>query len=877
LAKKLVVLVICLLWPLAVQAAEPKVAVLPFAAHAEKGAAELSQLATSLLEKSLAVEGATVVAQADVVKALGGKPAPAAAEAVQALGRALGADWVVTGSLTRLGEAISMDAHMVDAASAASFPAFTEGKGSGAMPQMADNLGKQLANKLFGRQKVFAVEVSGNRRIEADAIKAHITTRPGEVMLPEQLRKDLRAIYDMGYFYDVRVETEDVPGGVKVIFGVEERPAIREVEIKGNRSIETDQLREAVGIKAYSILNFKKLREAVLHLKDLYREKGYYNARITYETKELPEHQATLIFNIEEGEKVTISEITFTGNQSFSGGKLRPLMETKERGWLSFITGSGILKEETLETDLSKINAFYYNHGYIKAQVGKPEIDRKGAKIKITIPISEGVQYKLDKVCLKGDLIKPQEELYKLLLVPEEKVYNREIIRKDILKITDVYADEGYAFAEIIPQTDIHEEARTVDLTFDISKGGKVYFERISITGNSKTRDKVIRRELRVSEGELFNGSGLRMSNTLLQRLQFFEDVTMNTSRGSADNLMNLEVKVKERPTGVFSIGAGYSSVEKIIAMAEIRQDNLFGRGESLSLRAHVGAISRQYSLSFTEPYLLDTRISSGFDIYNWDLEYIDYTKSTQGGSLRFAYPLNDFTTVGTSYRYDDSNVTLNNNVVSAVLEDLKGETVTSSVMTYIRRDSRDRIFDPSRGSVNELSVEFAGLGGDSRFARYIASSGWYFPLFWNMTFFGRGKAGYIQPVADGRLPLYERFYLGGMSSVRGFNYYTISPRTAEGEYVGGNKMLLFNFELQFPIAKEAGLMGVFFYDAGNAFGLPPTNVGGFDLFNLRDSAGAGFRWFSPIGPLRIEWGKNLHPLVGEKTSNWEFAVGQTF
>lgn len=853
------------------------VAVLPYQAHAERGEAELSELATGLVAKALSAEGVTVAPQQDVAEALTGRAIPETVKGAQAVGRALGAGWVLTGSITRVGEAVSLEARLLDTGSAASFYAFAEGRGAGQIPELAGKVGAQLANKLLGRQTVMEVEFKGNRRIEADAIRAAVTTKAGDVLRPEKLRQDLRAVYDLGYFYDVRIDTEDVPGGVKVVFTVDERPAIREVRIEGNRAIDTEQLREAADIKPYSILNFRKLREAAARMGDLYRQKGYYSAEIDWKTEDLPEHQANLIFEIEEGEKVMIAEIDFTGNEAFDDGKLRGLMATKEKGFFSWFTGSGILKEDVLETDLTKISAFYYNHGYIKAQVGKPEIEREGRWMKITIPVSEGPQYELGTVCLAGDLIKPHDELFKLLSIPQEKVYNREVIRKDILKLTDVYADEGFAFADIVPRIEVREEERKVDLTFDINKGSKVYFERIVISGNIKTRDKVIRRELRVYEGELFSGSGLRLSNTLLQRLQYFEDITMNTSRGSADNKMNLEVKVKERPTGVFSIGAGYSSVEQLIAMAEIRQDNLFGRGQRLALRAHVGAISRQYSLSFTEPYLLDTRVSFGVDAYNWDLEYIDYTKSTQGGGLRFAYPLTDFTTVGVSYRYDDSDVSIDREVVSAILRDLEGRTVTSAVASYIRRDSRNRIFDPTEGSVNEVSIEYAGLGGDSRFARLIASSAWYFPIFWDLVFFARGKAGYIEPVAGGRLPLYERFYLGGMNSVRGFDYYTISPRTPEGEFVGGNKMLLFNLELQFPIVRDAGLMGVVFYDAGNAFGLPPDNKENFDLFDLRDSAGAGFRWFSPIGPLRIEWGKNLHPQPGEDSSNWEFAIGQMF
>jgi outer membrane protein insertion porin family len=874
-----VLLLACLLWPLAAQAAEPKVAVLPYAAHAERGQAELSSLATDLLGKALAKEGVAVVPPGEVTAALAGKAAPTTAQAARRLAQGLGAGWVVLGSLTRVGEAVSVEAQLLDAQGEAAVYTHAEGRGSGQIPQLIDQLASQMAGTLLGRQKVVEVEIKGNRRVEADAIKAQIGTKAGEVLKPDQLRQDLRAVYDMGYFYDVRIDLEEAPGGVKVIFGVEERPAIKEVEISGNKALETSQVREAIDIKPYSILNVKKLSEAVRRVQALYREKGYYNAKITYQTEELPEHQAKLVFEIEEGEKVTIAEIAFSGNEAFPSGKLRGLMTTKEKGWFSWLTGSGILKEDVLETDLTKISAFYYNHGYIKAQVGKPEIVREEHWIRITIPVSEGPQYRLGKVCLAGDLVKPVDELYKMLKIPSEEIYNREVIRADILRLTDVYADEGYAFAEIVPRVEVREEERKVDLTFDINKGSKVYFERIVIAGNTKTRDKVIRRELRVYEGELFSGSGLRLSNTLLQRLQFFEDVNMNTTRGSADNLMNLEIKVKERPTGVFSIGAGYSSVEQLIAMAEIRQDNLFGRGERLALRAHFGAISRQYSLSFTEPYLLDSRVSFGIDAYNWELQYIDYTKATQGGGLRFAYPLSDWTTVGVSYRFDDSDVTLDKATTNPILLDLKGRTVTSSVASYVRRDSRNRIFDPSEGSVNELSVEYAGLGGDSNFTRYIASSGWYVPLVWDMVFFARGKVGYIQQIGGGphAVPLYERFYLGGMNTVRGFQYYTISPRTPDGFYVGGNKMLLFNFELQFPIVRDAGLMGVFFYDAGNAFGLPPDNIGGFDLFDLRDSAGAGFRWFSPIGPLRIEWGKNLHPKPGEDSSNWEFAIGQQF
>jgi outer membrane protein insertion porin family len=379
-----------------------------------------------------------------------------------------------------------------------------------------------------------------------------------------------------------------------------------------------------------------------------------------------------------------------------------------------------------------------------------------------------------------------------------------------------------------------------------------------------------------VHEQELYSGQRLKRGVRNLHRLDYFEEVKVNTEKGSADDKMILKIDVKEKPTGTFSFGGGFSSVEQFFAMASINQRNLFGRGQNLGLEAHVGGTSQRYKLSFTEPWLFDIPLSAGFDIYNWNVDYSNYDKKSFGGGVRFGYPVYDFTRAYLSYGYEVSDITNIDDDASDDIKDLAGTNITSAITTSLRYDSRDRLFNPTEGQNHSLVAEFAGgpLGGDIGFAKFTAETGFYVPLFWGTVGFFHAKTGYITDIPGDKLPDYERFYLGGINSLRGFDWREVNVLDDNGDEIGGDKMVQFNLEYIFPLIKEAGLAGVVFFDTGNVYG---TNEN-IDLGDMRETAGFGFRWFSPLGPIRLEWGHILDPEKGRGSgSQWEFSMGTAF
>jgi outer membrane protein insertion porin family len=856
-----------------------KIAVLPFSIYMLKPMDQLVSGLQEMLITSLRGEGFDLLDPATVDKSKLSRIEVADLDLVRRVAEEEGIDWLIKGSLTQIGEKISVDLAMLPRAKERR-PSFiyVSGEKMAELAQIMDKAAVAVKNWIKGIVLIDSVHVTGNKRIETDAILAAIAGRRGAIYDPSSLDKDLRSIYDMGFFEDIEIDVEDGPGGKIVTFKVTEKPSIGKITFEGNKNIERKDLMEILGIKEYSILNRKAIKDSIERLRDHYHQKGYYNVEIRERVEDLPNNEVALIYQIKEGDKVSIREIRFVGNVDIAGDDLKDLMKTSERGFFSFLTGSGHLDRKELESDISKIKSFYHNNGYIKAQVGEPGISYKEDEgLAITIEIHEGPQYSIGRVGVEGDLIKDVDELYEALRIPKEKVYNGEAIRSDTLTLSEIYADEGYAFVDVSPEIKEDDKEHKVDITYRISKGKKVRFERIIITGNDKTRDKVIRRELKVVEGGDFSGKLVRRSGQNLHRLGFFEEVNVNTKKGSSDEEMILDVHVKERATGMFSFGAGYSSVEKAIGMLEISQINLFGLGESLSARATLSTKATRYTLSFTEPWLFDRPLLLGVDLYDWRYEYDDYTKDSTGGRLRFGFPLGlEFTTGSVMYTYDDAKISDVAETASQVLKDMVGRNVTSSLTFGISRDSRDKPWNTRTGSVNSLSVEYAGgiMGGDNYFTKYTPRSAWFFPLFQDSALSVQGRWGYVEQRPGGKLPVYEKFRLGGMNTVRGFDYASISPvDPVTGDRIGGEKMMVYNIEFQFPIAKEQGVMGVLFFDAGNVF----TKDEDFTFSGIRRSAGGGIRWYSPVGPLRLEWGYNLDQKPGEASSNWEFTIGTPF
>ena len=730
----------------------------------------------------------------------------------------------------------------------------------------------------WAEDTIAKIAIKGNLAIEADAIKAVIKISEGKPLITEDVRGAIKAIFEMGYFTDVQAETSDTEGGKELAFIVSERPQIRDIEFKGNKEIEKDKLKELLTFKANTILDLNKIRESISKIKTEYENSGYYVADVQYKIETVGENQIKLVFEINENDKVLVKRIILLGNKEYNDDALKKIMQTKEGSWSSWISSKGTFKENMLRGDVEILSSHYLNNGYIQASVEEPQVFLTPDKrwIYITIRIEEGKKFWLGKIDFKGDILDSVDDLSKNVKLKEGDVFSRDRLRQDIVSLTDMYGDKGYAFANIVPLTTLDHEKRIVNITFDISKGELVYFERILITGNVKTRDKVIRRELKVAEGELYHGTRLKKSRQKVNNLGFFDEVNLSTERGSSTNKLNLIIDIKERPTGTLSVGAGYSSIDSFVMMGSVSQGNLFGRGQKLQLSAEFGEKRKTYNLGFTEPRLLDTEISAGFDIYNLEKQYTDFTKKSNGGDIRFGFPLGFEETRGyLTYRYEESEIFDISTSAGKYITDQAGRNTLSSITASIVRDTRDSYLAPMSGSNNSASTEVAGgfFGGTRSFVKHLGNSSWFYPVFWDTSVMLHGAIGYAEGTEGKELPIDERFFVGGMNTVRGFDPRSLGPKDENGIVIGGNKELIFNVEYLFPLAKEAGLRGVIFYDAGNAFG--DNEV--YDIESLRTSAGYGIRWYSPIGPLRLEWGYNLNPKDGEKLSRWEFSIGTFF
>jgi outer membrane protein insertion porin family len=466
------------------------------------------------------------------------------------------------------------------------------------------------------------------------------------------------------------------------------------------------------------------------------------------------------------------------------------------------------------------------------------------------------------KVEVTGKGVEPDVRLLNRIKLSKKKYFHREVLARDLERLTDYYTSQGYAFAEVEPNIARDKTKQVVDVNYGVRKGELVDFGRIEISGNAKTRDKVIRRQLKVVEGARYSKAHLERSVGNLRRLDYFEEVEMDTRKGEAADRMNVDVKLKEKATRFISAGAGFSTADQFFFQAQVAERNLFGRGQDLAFQTQLGSRSNRYTLKFTEPWLFDIPLSATIEAYNWSRDYDEFKKNSNGGKLSLSYPVWDYTRLYLSYTYDNADVSNVSSSAATEIQDQEGKLVTSAASSTLRRDSRDHTFLTTRGSDNSLMVDYAGgvLGGDSGYIKTVFNSSWFFPLFWDCVGFLHGKTGYIGETG-GEVPIYERFYLGGINSIRSFGSGDVSPRDPEtGDRIGGNKMVLFNAEFLLPILKQQGIRGVLFFDAGNAY----DDGDNIDLGDLKYAVGGGIRWYSPMGPLRFPWGCSSSPVKNQ-------------
>ncbi len=726
------------------------------------------------------------------------------------------------------------------------------------------------------------VQVKGNQRVKTDDVLNAVSIKPGQKVTPADIDAAMGDIYKMERFSDITSDISGEADASVLTFIVQERPLVRNVRFEGNDKLSTEKLREVITVKVPDIYDPFEVNNSVEQVKVAYIMEGYYAAEITADSHVNEKNETLVTFRIKEGDIVRIKDIRFDGNTVFDEGDIRDAMDTKEKWIFSWITDRGNYNELLLNQDLERIADLYFNEGYVRVKVREPVISLvdNDKHMLLLIHIDEGPQYRMGTVDAQGDLTRDKEELLALVGLNPGDVFSRSQLRKGVEIVTDVYADQGYAYANVSPLTRANDESKLIDMMLDIEQGPQVSVERINITGNTKTRDKVIRREMKLVEGDLFNATNLKRSKARINNLGFFEAVDVGTSAGSDDSLMNIDVNVEERSTGTFSVGAGYSSVDGVVAQGSITQENFLGRGWRLNLAASLGSESTTYQLGLTDPYFLDTRWTLGGEIYKTEREWSDFSRDATGFAVKAGHPVGEYSRVLVTYRFENKEIYDVAFSASPSILEQEGTSTLSSVTTTYSYNTTDNRLDPSAGTDLSATWEFAGVGGTEKFSKYILDSRHFWPWKWDTVFSAHGQLGYVHALNGGieDVPIDERFFLGGIYSLRGFDSREVGPRDFRGDFIGGDTEAYFNFEYIFPLVKDLGLKGVTFFDVGNTWNSEDFLGEDDEAFaSWRYSAGAGVRWLSPMGPMRFEYGYNLDARDYEPKSKFDFMIGRFF
>lgn len=782
----------------------------------------------------------------------------------------------------------------------------------------------------FEGEKVVRVDVAGNRRVSSDDIRVNVGTRQGMLFSASRLSRDIRALYDLGFFGDVQVSVTRVEGGIVLTYAVKEKAAVSEVLYEGNDEVDEDDIKEVVDLEVNKPLDVPAIHKNVQKIRDLYSEKGFFLAEVTYRLEEEGGDTYKVVFVIKEHAQVEVRRISFVGNHALTDSAIARYLSTRTAGPFSILTDSGKFKREQFDRDITVISALYWDSGYLQVKVGTPRVELSPDRryIFLSIPIEEGERFKVGRIQVvehddagnEVELLEGRRKVRAMVHTERGEWFSRSRVMDDVNRITRHYQDKGFAHVNVELKTLFQEGENVVDLVLDVSRGPVVHFERIDIRGNTKTRDRVIRREVVIHEGEKYSQTGIDRSKARVTQLGFFESVDITTSPGSAPDKMKVTVEVVEKHTGQFQVGMGFSSIENFIAQAQITEQNFLGQGQTVSLQVQLSSMRQIFMLNFWEPYFLDSEWTFAFKLYNTIMAQVDYNKESTGGDVTLGHSLvlrdlKLYLTYGLAY--DEVNTgsdtglliagrRMNSGFRELPLAHLFKEGLTSSVTGMLAYDLRNNRLFPTQGSYNMISLEWASpyLGSDFGFTRYGLSTRWYFPLFWKLVLRINGNFGLVHANSSEGLAIVHRYRSGGIMDVRGFYPWSLGPRlsipnkfdpNAEpmpyGINIGGNMRVTINTEIEFPIIEIVGIKGVVFFDAGNSFNLEDTwcQAGGGRGINeftdpcnhnplfLRTSAGFGLRWFSPMGPLRFEWGWPTTTYPDEDKYMFEFTFGSFF
>tara|TARA_R110000868_G_scaffold282927_2_gene543276 strand:- start:6289 stop:8616 length:2328 start_codon:yes stop_codon:yes gene_type:complete len=729
--------------------------------------------------------------------------------------------------------------------------------------------------------KIDGIEVRGLKKVEREAVLEKISARKGMRLDNYLLKRDLEKIYGMKFFETVEAHQEKKGKRDILVFKVREKPIITKISYKGNDELSEDDFKDKVKTKAFAILDVSTLQSDVISLQKLYEEKGYYLASVQFDVVKLNDENVEIVYQIKEYDKVRVKKVGFLGNKAFSDSQLKDIMETREESYFSWMSGSGNFKEFNFQTDIERLKYFYKTKGYLQINVGTPEITVSEDKkwVFITIKVQEGPQFTVNRVKFVGEVLFPEGDLREKVKLKDGATYSEELLRQDIQLLTEMYQDEGYAFANVLRTLEVVPGENKVDVEFSFEKGKIAYFGKIIVKGNTKTRDKVVRRELKIREGVRFSGTALRESKENVNRLGFFEQgsvVFTTVTPPGKDDVLDVEISVKERNTGQISLGAGYSTATGGFLQASIAQNNFRGLGQNLSFSLSLADTNQTFNVGFTEPYLFDTKWTAGFDIFRTNNTTSDsFSYKRKGFDIRVGYPIFDYTRLFLTYKLEDTQISaLEDPTIDPAVEN----GVASSVRTTLLRDKRNNTFEPTDGYYLSASTEYAGVGGDKKWWLNEVDGRHYWNLVGDLVFRSRLYAAKLERVGNQKIPRTEKLTLGGARNLRGYDYEAIGPKrsvtnTSTGKLETFNAGALFatytTFEFEHPLAREAGLKWVVFFDAGDA--------GKIDQIDLKLDYGFGFRWFSPIGVLRFEFGYPINPSGEDAGSQFHFDIGQLF
>lgn len=727
------------------------------------------------------------------------------------------------------------------------------------------------------------IDVVGARKVEEATVRFKLKSRAGDPYSPEVVREDIKALYSLGFFEDIVVQADIFEGGLKLTFVLHEKPSIQSIRIVGNRKLAADKIKGKIDLVEGGIIPPGALSKNSEKIRLFYEEEGYYQAQVQGVEERSSPQEVNVTFNIVEGDKFDVGEIRIIGNQYLKEKDIKGKLQTSEL-YLFFFGGT--LKREELRRDLDRIRAYYLDNGFLDIAVEEPEIqlDTRKKKLRILIRVQEGPQYRIADLSIKGDRLFSEADVRGLIKSRAGGIFSRETLQGDVTAITDRYAERGYLFADVAPITDIQRAETTVNVTLEITEGRQAYINRIEITGNARTRDKVIRREIPLVEGNVFNSTLLQYARRNLQNLGYFEDVKVDTKRAAIEDRVDVTVDVKEKPTGAFTIGGGFSSVDGAIGVASIAQNNIFGLGKRASITAQIGQHTNRGTAVYTDPHFLDTDFLLEPKVYASNTRGrqtdLGFNQANEGGALTVGHHVVEAIFGSVTYTYERIRI---KDVTAAAPElvvrqatESGGVSKTSALTFSVTRDTRDSFTEPTRGLAVTASAEYAGgfLDADNNFTKYSLDLSQYFPLWWKLVGHLRGNIAYGSSFGSTpNLPVQERYFLGGINSIRGFKNYTVSPRDPVTDNPeGGNKAFFINSEVLFPLYEPLKLRGLVFFDVGNAF-----DEGTPFMWAVKRSVGVGIRFTSPLGAIRLEIGYNLARKHGEKQEVFHFTAGAAF